>query len=294
MAAIESPHPFESSSPLPDLPQHRQLLDDNESATIPRPRRSFVARIPMRQCIAECIGTAIFVAVGNGGQAQVVLRQLMSPSPDSLATTDWTSLSTSYGLGLMLGAMVSQRISGAHLNPAISLMMCYLHRLPWASLLWYTLAQLIGAFLGSFLAVAVYAPLLYKVNVWNQTTAGIFATFPQPYESWPGCFLSECVATALFACGVCAIVDEKNTTLTHRPLLLGLCLMTVAMSMGLNTGFAMNPARDLGPRFMTWCTGWDSDGFANWYYVIPIVSPCLGALAGATLYGLATYGDKAS
>ena len=164
-----------------------------------------------------------------------------------------------WGLAVMLGAFASAGVSGAHLNPAVSLAFAAFRDFPWRKVVPYAMAQLLGAFLASAVVYLTYREALdafdggLRAVSGPTATAGIWATYPQPYLSIAGGFVDQVVGTALLLMGLFALVDAKNANLPHYvvPVAAGALVLTIGATFGMNSGYAINPARDFGPRLFT-------------------------------------------
>ncbi|KFO85125.1 Aquaporin-7, partial [Buceros rhinoceros silvestris] len=242
----------------------------------------------IRELLAEALGMFILMVFGLSSVAQVVLGK--GDFGQSL------NINLGFGIGVTLGIHAAGGISGAHLNAAITLTHCLLGNLPWRKLP----AYLIGQFLGSFTAAAtvfgIYYDALYDYTKGNFTvtgptaTASIFATYPAPYVSFLGSFFTEFVATVMLLLGILIIHDEKNNGALKgtQALLTGILVLGIGLGMGMNTGYAINPSRDLPPRIFTAIAGWGIEVFTagpHWWWV-PIIAPVLGSLAGVLLHKL--------
>ncbi len=204
------------------------------------------------------------------------------------------SIHLSWGLGVAMGVYASAGVSGAHLNPAVTVALAAFRGFPWRKVPAYVLAQTAGAFAGAAVTYLTYREAFAAFDggvrqvVGEKATAGIFATYPQPFLSaFPGGFVDQVVGTALLMLGIFAILDRRNAgPATGVPVLVGALVVGIGMTFGFNAGYAINPARDLGPRIFTAMAGWGSEVFragGGWWWV-PIVAPCLGALLGAFVY----------
>ena len=167
-------------------------------------------------------------------------------------------------------------------------------KFPWAKVGPYILAQMAGAFVASAVVYLTYLEALGAFDggvrqiLGEQGTAGIFATYPQPFLSTMGGFIDQVVGTALLALGVLAITDQSNNGVPGwlTPVVVGGLVVAIGVAFGFNAGYAINPARDLGPRLFTAVAGWGSGVFTEaggWWWV-PVVAPCVGAIVGALLY----------
>ncbi|KAI4589455.1 hypothetical protein MJG53_020479 [Ovis ammon polii x Ovis aries] len=260
----------------------------------------------LRQALAECLGTLILVV--SGGTCRSLLP---APPPQSLSALSGLTLPLGVRVGVPPGRGLIGPISlcpGAHLNPAVTFAMCFLAREPWIKLPVYTLAQTLGAFLGAGIIFGGSGlSLMYVVSklspdaIWafanNQLivsgpngTAGIFATYPSGHLDMVNGFFDQFIGTASLIVCVLAIVDPYNNPVPRglEAFTVGLVVLVIGTSMGFNSGYAVNPARDFGPRLFTAIAGWGSEVFTtgrHWWWV-PIVSPLLGSIAGVFVYQL--------
>ena len=242
----------------------------------------------IRELAAECLGTFLLIAFGVGSVAQMVL------SHHTLGTT--LSVNIGWGLAVMLGAYSAGAISGAHLNPAVSLAFAAFRDFPWRKVVPYTIAQVLGAFLASAVVYLTYREALDAFDgglraVGGPTaTAGIWATYPQPYLSIVGGFVDQVIGTALLIMGIFALVDAKSAGLPPYmvPLTVGLLVVAIGATFGMNSGYAINPARDFGPRLFTFIAGWGGEVFraGNGWWWVPLVATPIGALLGGFVYDL--------
>ncbi|OBS67623.1 hypothetical protein A6R68_03886 [Neotoma lepida] len=193
-----------------------------------------------------------------------------------------------------MGVHVAGGISGAHMNAAVTFTNCALGRIPWKKFPVYVLGQ----FLGSFLAAATTYLLFFNaidhfadgdlLVTGTKSTAGIFATYlPEYMTLWQG-FLDEVFLTAILQLCLFAITDKKNNSALQgtEALVIGILVCIIGVSLGMNTGYAINPSRDLPPRFFTFIAGWGKQVFSagnNWWWV-PVVAPPLGAYIGGIVY----------
>ena len=240
-----------------------------------------------REAAAEFLGTFVLIAFGTG----VVAQKVLSGGADGSAL----GIHLAWGLAVMMGIYASAGVSGAHLNPAVSLALAALRGFPWAKLPAYVAAQVAGAFSGAALTYLTYREAFdhfdsgVRAVSGATATAGIFATYPQPYLSLGGGFLDQVVGTALLMLGIFAISDRRNAgPVAGGPVLVAALVAVIGMSFGTNAGYAINPARDLGPRVFTALAGWGGEVFraGNGWWWVPIVAPCLGALLGGFVYDL--------
>jgi aquaporin-9 len=239
-----------------------------------------------REAAAEFFGTFILICFGVGVVAQTVLSKEANGS--------YLGINIGWALGVMLGIYTAGGVSGAHLNPAVTFALAVHRQLPWNKVLPYVLAQTAGAFVAAAAVFITYREAFTAFDGGTRmieganATAGIFATYPQAYLSLAGGFVDQVIGTMLLMAGVLAVTDQKNVAppawLT-APLVGGLVL-AIGVAFGFNAGYAINPARDLGPRLFTMVAGWGPGVFSaggGWWWV-PIVAPCVGAVLGAWLY----------
>ncbi|XP_072167305.1 aquaporin-3-like [Diadema setosum] len=240
-----------------------------------------------REILAEFIGTFILIAFGDASVAQSVLS---NGTKGGFLSINW-----GWGVGVALGAYFASGVSGAHMNPAVTLAFACLGRFPWKKVALYILAQMVGAFVAAAVVFGIYSDAINAFDGGTRAvlgpngTAGIFATYPQPFLSiWSG-FGDQIFGTALLMSAVLAITDKKNNAPPSgmEPLLIGLVVFNIGICYGFNCGYAINPARDLGPRIFTACAGygkevWVPDGMHWWW--VPIIGPILGAILGAYMY----------
>jgi len=244
-------------------------------------------RSMVREMAAEFLGTCVLVVFGCAVVAQVVLSRENNGQ--------YLSINLGWALGVTMGVYVAVGISGAHLNPAVTLALAVLRGFPWRKVLPYSLAQLAGAFVASAIVYAVYYDALTafdggtRQTVGSQATAGIWATYPQPYLApWPGGLIDQIVGTALLVLCIFAMTDRRNQALPANilPLGVGAVVLLIGMTFGLNCGYAINPARDLGPRLFTYLAGWGPEVFRagqSWWWV-PLVGPMIGGVLGGGIY----------
>lgn len=232
---------------------------------------------------AEFAGTLILMLMGLGVVAQVVAGGI--GGHDSIA---WT-----WGLGVTLGVYVAGRISGAHLNPAVTLALAVFAGFEWRKVAPYALAQVLGAFVAALIVRWNYSEVLDKVDPHHTfATQGVFSTLPGngtlPVHEW-GAFRDQIIGTAILLFLILAVTDLKNSApgANLAPFIVGLIVVAIGMAWGTDAGYAINPARDLGPRLAEYLTGYGTawrDQYGNLYFWVPIVAPLLGAVLGAGLY----------
>jgi glycerol uptake facilitator protein len=238
------------------------------------------------QLIAEFLGTFILILLGTGVVAMVVL--FPSKTPGELIHGGYTNITLGWGLAVTMGIYVAGNISGAHLNPAVTLSLAVFRGFPWRKVIPYSIAQTAGAFVAAALVYRNYLPAFRLVDPALERTAGVFTTFPA-FPALPGAgFLDQVIGTALLLLLIFAITDEFNLPpgANLAPLMIGLVVVAIGMSFGGMHGYPINPARDFGPRLFTAVAGFRNngltDGSRTWW--IPVVAPLVGGLVGAAVY----------
>ncbi|WP_431966531.1 MIP/aquaporin family protein [Actinacidiphila sp. bgisy160] len=263
------------------------------------------------ECLAEFLGTFVLIAFGCGVVAMAVAAlpgsgRTEGPTTIFTGVGDWLLIAWGWAFAVAFGIYVAGGVSGAHINPAVTLAFAVRRKFAWAKVLPYWAAQLAGAFTGAALVYLVYHDAINtydaalkgpKVNGHSVGTFSIFATFPAAYfhgSVW-GPLIDQIVGTAFLGMFVVAVIDLRNTAVKANlgPLVIGFAVAAIGMSYGANAGYAINPARDLGPRLFTWAAGWgelaipgSSPGGYSGYFWIPIVGPLVGGVIGVLVYDL--------
>lgn len=244
-------------------------------------------RLPglLGELAAEFAGTMILILFGVGVVAQVVAGGI----------GDHDSIAWAWGLGVTLGVYVAARISGAHLNPAVTVALAIFKGFSWRKVLPYIGAQTAGAFVAALLVRWNYTEVLGAFDPGHTIKSqGVFSTLPGngtlPVDMWGG-LRDQIIGTAILMFLILAIVDLRNTSPAANlaPFVIGLVVVGIGMAWGTNAGYAINPARDFGPRLASFITGYGGafkDQFGDLYFWVPIVAPIIGALVGALLYDL--------
>ncbi len=241
-----------------------------------------------REVLAEFLGTCVLILFGAGVVAQTVLS--------SGAAGNQVTINIAWGLGVVMGCYVSAGVSGAHLNPAVSIALAVHRDFPWRKVLPYSVAQIAGAFVGALIVYVTYHEAFAALDggvrqvLGPQGTAGIFATYPKPYLStFPGGFIDQVVGTAILVGVIFGIIDKRHGVPSGLgPIVVGLLVVGIGMSFGVNSGYAINPARDFGPRLFTSIAGWGGEVFraGNAWWWVPIVAPIVGGTLGGWIYDL--------
>jgi glycerol uptake facilitator protein len=243
----------------------------------------------MEAFVAELVGTCILVILGDGVVANVVLARTKGNQ------SGWIVITAGWGLAVAIAVYSVGRISGAHINPAVTIGLAAIGQFPWANVWAYVLAQLVGAFLGAVVVWISYRPHWAATDD-AEAKLGVFATGPEIRS--PGANLvTEMVGTAVLVFGVLAIaanagemtagtVDLSSVFATGiNPLLVGVLVWSIGLSLGGPTGYAINPARDLGPRLAHALLPIPGKGRSDWGYAwVPVVGPLAGGVLGAVAF----------
>lgn len=238
------------------------------------------------ELIAEFLGTFVLILFGTGVVAMVVL--FPTSQPGETIHGGFTNITLGWGLAVTMGIYVAGKVSGAHLNPAVTLAFAVFRGFSWRKVLPYSVAQTAGAFAAAALVFWNYHPAFLQVDPQLEKTAGVFTTFPA-FPTLPQAgFLDQFIGTGLLVLLVFAIIDEYNAPpgANLAPAMIGLVVVAIGISFGGMHGYAINPARDFGPRLFTVVAGFRSNGLTDgtrvWW--IPVVAPLLGGLLGAAIY----------
>ncbi|OLL24926.1 Aquaporin-7 [Neolecta irregularis DAH-3] len=247
----------------------------------PRIRRS------LREPFAEFLGCMILIIFGTGSVAQVVLSKETKGS--------YQSISWGWGIGVMFGVYIAGGISGAHLNPAVTLANCVFRKFPYKKLPSYIAAQVLGCYVGAAIIYGNYRSAIDQFEGYGirsvppreTATAGVFCTYPAPFLTRTGQFFSEVIASAVLMMCIFAIGDQHNNPAGgNGPLILFFLIFGIGACLGWETGYAINLARDFGPRLFTFTAGYGTEVWSsgNYYFWIPMVAPFFGCLLGGGVY----------
>ena len=246
----------------------------------------------MQTLLAEAIGTMMLLLLGDGVVANVLLARSKGQN------SGWIVITTGWAVAVTVAVYAVGRISGAHLNPAVTVGLASIGSFPWSDVPGYIAAQMIGAFAGAVLVWLTYLPH-WKITTDADAKLGIFCTGPavrQPIAN----VITEIIGTAVLLFGILAIAANAQT-LTRpneldlsvvfsrglQPLLVGILILGIGLSLGGPTGYAINPARDLGPRLAHALLPIPGKRDSDWGYAwIPVVAPIIGGVLGAMLYSV--------
>jgi glycerol uptake facilitator protein len=224
-------------------------------------------RVP-GELVSEALGTAIIILFGCGSVAMTVaaLNQSDRGKPPFAASGDWLLITTGWGVGVALAVWVAGGVSGAHLNPAVTLAHALRRGFPWSKVPSYWAAQVFGAFVGAALVYLNYHDAISAVDAANKVTRGTpdsvatFSIFATYFSSPVGPLIDQIIGMGLLVLVIFAVIDAFNTPVKANlaPLVVGLIVVGIGVSFGANAGYAINPARDLGHRILAWIEGWKS------------------------------------
>ncbi len=266
------------------------------------------------ELLSEFLGVFIIIAFGDGVVAMAVAAlpgsgRTSGPTVIFDAAGDWLLITFGWAMAVAFAVWVAGGVSGAHLNPAVTLAFAVRRKFPYKKILPYWGAQVVGAFVGAALVFLVYHNAIDAFNLAAKTpksggnalaTYSIFATFPAKYfgGGLAGPLIDQIVGTAFLLMFVVAVIDARNAAVQSNltPLVIGLIVLAIGDSFGANAGYAINPARDFGPRLFAYFAGWgkvalpgtyNSPGFSfSNYFWIPIVGPLIGGIIGVIIYDL--------
>jgi glycerol uptake facilitator protein len=253
---------------------------------------------------AEFFGCAILISFGDGVVAMLwaLVGSGRSAVPPLDSAGDWLLIAWGWGLAVCFAVYVTGGISGAHLNPAVTLAQALRKQITWNKVPSYWAAQVLGCFVGAALVFLVYnnainhydqAQHIIKGTAASVSTYSTFATFPAPYfHTVLGPLVDQIVGTFFLVLFICAVTDEFNSPVGANlaPFIVGMIVLAVGISFGANAGYAINPARDLGPRLFALIAGWGKVAFPgdygsiHDYFWVPIAGPLLGGAIAAGTY----------
>jgi glycerol uptake facilitator protein len=248
----------------------------------------------MQQYIAEFIGTMILILLGDGVVAGVLLRGSKAEH------SGWIVITFGWAMAVAIAVYAVGAVSGAHINPAVTIGLAAIGAFPWGNVIPYIIAQFLGAFVGAVLVWIVYYDH-WKVTDDPVLKRGVFCTIPEIRNTIPN-FVTEVIGTAMLLFGVVAIVTNAQTfggatlptlfSTSVIPLIIGFIVLAIGLSLGGPTGYAINPARDLGPRVAHAVLPIPGKGDSDWSYSwIPVVAPLVGGVIGAGLYIILGFGS---
>lgn len=244
----------------------------------------------IRAFLAELFGTFLFLSIALGSVAQFVF---------GIGEITFVSMAISFGFGLMAAIVVCGKVTGGHFNPAVSFAFLLTARLSVLRFFVYSIAQNLGAFLASIMVYLAYLNEFehFPAGQFSIQTSAVFGTLPRNVTSSGSTetfslFFDQFFASSIFITVILAVCDENNTPakLPHviKALFIGFALMIIGTAYGINCGFAVNPARDFGPRMFTLIFGWGSQVFeaGPYFFWIPLLAPMIGSAFAVATYNL--------
>ncbi|MET9908654.1 MIP/aquaporin family protein [Streptomyces sp. NPDC006476] len=240
-------------------------------------------KVLLGELAAEFLGTMVLILFGVGVVAQVVAGGL----------GDHDSITWAWGFGVTFGVYIAARLSGAHLNPAVTVALACFKGFHWAKVLPYIVAQTLGAFVAALLVRWNYTEVLAKFDPGHTIKSQfVFSTLPGNGAlpiSELGALRDQIIGTAILLLLIFAVTDLLNTPpgANLAPVVIGFLVVAIGMAWGTDAGYAINPARDFGPRLASYLTGYGTawrDQYGNLYWWVPIVGPFVGGVIGAAVY----------
>lgn len=267
--------------------------------------QSYYARFPnrwarirdyIRAPAAEMLGVMILVLFGNGVVCQVRLGgdPKVSPAPAG----DWLSVNTAWGIGAALGVWISVCVSGGHINPVMTVCAALFRGFPWKKVPVYIFSQVLGGYLGGLI---VYGNYFHAIDLVEGKgirtvpgTAGLFTSYPAPWMPAAACFFDEFIGSFLLILTAWIVTDPNNGPPSPGMIAIAIYFVVVGIgaSFGLQTGYIVNPARDLGPRLMTWSVGYGREVFnfrSQYWLWCAILGPMAGGITATFLYDSLLY-----
>ncbi|MEN1967457.1 MIP/aquaporin family protein [Lentibacillus sp. N15] len=230
----------------------------------------------MTEFLAELIGTMILIILGGGVVGGVVLKGSKAEG------SDWIVVTVGWGLAVTMGVYAVGNFTGAHINPAVTLGFAAAGEFPWAKVPMYISAQMIGAIIGACIVFLNYLPH-WKETEDQAAKLGVFSTDPA-IRSFFSNLVSEIIGTFVLVMGL-MFIGANEITEGLNPLIVGSLILAIGVSLGGTTGYAINPARDLGPRIAHAILPIPGKGGSDWKYAwIPVVGPIIGGVYGAVFY----------
>lgn len=241
------------------------------------------------ELIAEAVAMCLIIALGDSVAA---MATLYDPSPYQHA---YWGLCIAWGLAVTIAIYSTASVSGCHANPAVTLALACFRRFRWSKVVPYWAAQVVGAFCGAGIVCALYSPVIDGYNAAHGLTraaggaASVFFTHPGLLVTPRHAFVDEVILTAILVFGIFAITEQYNEEApgaNSGALIIGFLVATIGASMGYLEAWAINPARDFGPRLFCWMAGWGRAALPSpqSYWWIPLVAPLLGGVAGGAAY----------
>lgn len=243
----------------------------------------------MGELISEAVAVLIIISFGDSVAA---MYNLYDPSP---YLHSYWGVCIAWGLAVSIAIYTTGSVSGCHANPAVTLSLALYRRFSWKKVIPYCVAQTVGGLVGASIVYALFVPIIDHFNAVNHLTraaggaAGVFFTHPGLGITVTHAFTDEIILTAFLIFGIFAITEQYNEMApgpNFGALIIGLLVALIGASMGYLEGWAINPARDFGPRLFAFMSGWGASALPSpdSYWWVPIVGPLLGAVIGGAAY----------
>ncbi|KAI8875093.1 aquaporin [Backusella circina FSU 941] len=270
------PHPIDTSVTTNEVPRHKMLMVFIKTH-----------RTKHREFLAEFMGTLVLVLLTCGVSAE----QTLSIEPHK----SWLTTSVGAGLSVLVAICIAGHVSGAHINPAVTIAFWLFSGFPSYKVIPYIVAQLTGGFTGAALLYTIIEPAITQFDhgerhvLGNLGTAGIFGTYPPLYVGITSAIASEVIGTSLLLLIIMSSGHPNNLPFrTAQGVMVAAGVMTICLTLGYTSGFSLNPARDLGPRIFTAIAGWGPEVFTvhHYYALVPMLAPFVGGVVGGSLYML--------
>lgn len=239
-----------------------------------------------RVFMAEFIGTALMLSFGLGSVAMAVIFTPENMTAGGVVMGGYTNIVFGWGLAVVFGIIVSVRISGAHLNPAVTLAMASIGRMSWSDVPNYIVAQIFGGFVGAGIVFTVFYPKWIEFDPTLSHTASVLATFPAVPGFLPG-FIDQVVGTFILLYLILAVLNFIKNPAENIgfAFIIGAIVLAVGISFGGMNGYAINPARDLAPRLFALIMGFQNLGDIS-VWTVPVIGPIVGGILGAKVFDL--------
>lgn len=239
----------------------------------------------MSPVLAEVLGTAILIVLGDGVVANVVLHRTKGYN------SGWMVITAGWAFAVTIAVYCVNSVSGAHLNPAVTIGLASIGAFAWAKVPMYIAAQIAGGFLGAVIVWLAYLPH-FEVTPDAESKLGVFSTTPAIRRRGAN-LVSEIIGGFMLVLALLAVLSPGNfvpgsdLAKGFGPVLIGVIIWSIGLSLGGPTGYAINPARDLGPRIAHALLPIDGKGGSDWGYAwIPVLGPIIGGVLGALTYQL--------
>lgn len=231
----------------------------------------------MAMYVSEFVGTMILIILGDGVVANVVLKKTKGNS------SGWIVISAGWGFAVAVAAYVVGWVGGAHINPAVTIGFAVIGKFPWSLVPGYIIAQMLGGFVGGVIVYLSYKDH-FEATDDADSKLGVFSTEPA-IRSYFWNFVTEFIGTAMLLMGLLGITNGNNNMGALGALMCGILIWAIGLSLGGPTGYAINPARDLGPRIAHALLPIPGKRDSDWEYaLIPVVAPICGGVVGALIY----------